>query len=385
MANYIRAVQNFFTQYFQRENVEEDKASKIEAYLSVIYKLLIWEEPFLSGFALFIAHVLFWFVVHFELRLYGVLFLSFLVLFVLDASFDGVVTQVDKSVVPLRSIRETIKLFTGFLHYLSNLRREHPGTFCVCMCTGFLVLSIIGRTLSGLVLSYFGLLSLLLIPGVIHRLPPEILDTVRHTLRIISNDEGVVDENELFPTGQDGLLEEKDADFDSLKTDHTADSYTNSFISGVTSMPSYLEAEGSLDGLEEEDLEFTTRNIPAATPSNYSTDTSDSEHKDIKFEASHFNRDSSTDEEHNYEQGLTFPELDMTDKQTDKSTTAVSFTQQLSADILSNLGTMGSSIVSTVLKTAAATAPPAARVTKRNDSDSDFEIIDSEDIQNDET
>lgn len=77
------------------------------------------------------------FVVHFELRLYGVLFLSFLVLFVLDASFDGVVTQVDKSVVPLRSIREAIKLFTGFLHYLTNLRREHPGTvsFEMLQCT----------------------------------------------------------------------------------------------------------------------------------------------------------------------------------------------------------------------------------------------------------
>lgn len=60
MAIYIRAVQNFFAQYFQRETVEEDKASKIEAYLSVVYKLLIWEEPFLSGLTLFIAHVLYW-------------------------------------------------------------------------------------------------------------------------------------------------------------------------------------------------------------------------------------------------------------------------------------------------------------------------------------
>lgn len=146
-------------------------------------------------------------------------------------------------------------------------------------------------------------------------------------------------------------------------------------------MPSYLDAEGSLDGLDDDDLDLV-KNIQGATPTNDSSDSSDNEHKDIKFESSHFNRDSSSDEEHNYEQGLTFSELDTTDKQQKSN---VSFTQQLSSDILSNLGSMGSSLVSTVLKTAASSNAPAAKITKRSDSDSDFEIINPDDIQNDET
>lgn len=145
-------------------------------------------------------------------------------------------------------------------------------------------------------------------------------------------------------------------------------------------MPSYLEAEGSLDGLEEEDLEFT-KNLPEVNPSNYSSDSSDNEHKDMKFEVSHFNRDSSSDEEHNYEQGLAFSEIDAADK-TQQST--VSFTQQFSVDLLSNLGSMGSSLMSTVLKTAASAATPA-KIPKRTDSDSDFEIIDSDDVKAEET
>lgn len=58
------------------------------------------------------------------------------------------------------------------------------------MCTGFVILSLIGRTLSGLILSYFGLISLLLIPGIVYRLPPEVFDTIKHTLHVISTDDG---------------------------------------------------------------------------------------------------------------------------------------------------------------------------------------------------
>lgn len=378
MAIYVKSVREFFAKYFKREEIEEDKASKFETYLSIIYKLLIWEDPFLSGVALAIAHVLFWAVIYFELRLYGIFCISLIILFGIDAVFDNIMIQTDRS-IPLKNIRESIKVCSAFLHYLTSLRKEHPGTFCICMCTGFLILSLIGRTLSGLILSYFGLISLLLIPGIIYRLPPEVLDAIRHTLHVISTNDGVVHEHELLPS-QEGLLAEKDEDGDSMRTDHTADSCTNSFISGVTSMPSYLEAEGSLDGLDEEDLEFT-KNLPEVNPSNYSSDSSDNEHKDMKFEVSHFNRDSSSDEEHNYEQGLAFSEIDTADK-TQQPT--VSFTQQFSVDLLSNLGSMGSSLMSTVLKTAASAATPA-KITKRTDSDSDFEIIDSDDIKTEET
>lgn len=60
MAIYVKSVREFFAKYFKREDIEEDKASKFETYLSIIYKLLIWEDPFLSGVAFAVTHVLFW-------------------------------------------------------------------------------------------------------------------------------------------------------------------------------------------------------------------------------------------------------------------------------------------------------------------------------------
>lgn len=123
-----------------------------------------------------------------------------------------------------------------------------------------------------------------------------------------------------------------------------------------------------MDGLEEEDLELT-RNLRGITPSNLSTDSSDSEHKDIRFETKHFNRDSSSDEDNNYVQGLTFSEVDVPDR-SKKGTTG----------LLTNLGAMGSSIVSSVFKSS--TPYPAV---KKSDSDSDFEIINTDDFQASET
>lgn len=142
-------------------------------------------------------------------------------------------------------------------------------------------------------------------------------------------------------------------------------------------MPSYLDAEGSIDdGIEEEDLELL-RNARGITPSSMSTDSSDSENKDIKFESTHFNKDSSSDEDNNYEQGLTFSEID----DVDKSRRVASITQQIGSDLLSNLGAMGTSLVSSVFKA----ANPKPAPVKKSDSDSDFEIINTDEFQNSET
>lgn len=159
------------------------------------------------------------------------------------------------------------------------------------------------------------------------------------------------------------------------KTQIFVESVGNSFISGVTSMPSYLDAEGSVDDLDEEELELT-RNMRGTTPSNFSTDSSDNEHRDIKFETKHFNGDSSSEDDNNYEKGLTFAEVDLVDKSSQPPT----LTQQLGTDLLSNIGAMGSSIVSSVFRNTTQKTP-----VKKSDSDSDFEIINNDEFQSSNT
>lgn len=144
-------------------------------------------------------------------------------------------------------------------------------------------------------------------------------------------------------------------------------------------MPSHLEAEGSIDGLDEEEFELT-RNMRGITPSsNLSTDSSDNEHKDIKFEATHFNRDSSSDDDNNYVQGLTFTEVDNEEKPKKQG----SLTQQIGSDLLSNLGAVSSSLMSSVFGSTSTTTVQAK--VKKSDSDSDFEIINTDEFQTSDT
>lgn len=168
-----------------------------------------------------------------------------------------------------------------------------------------------------------------------------------------------------------------------------ADSVTNSLISGITSMPSHLDAEGgSLDGLEEEDLEFAIRSTQASgvsvTPGDLSSD-SDSDHKSMSFESSHFNRDSSSEDENCYAKGLQFSEVtrDLTDNSrlqesnldsTSKTTQVLEKGTQ-NAGILGSLSAISSNLISNVIRSAVSNRTP-----KRHDSDSDFEIIDSDEV-----
>lgn len=150
---------------------------------------------------------------------------------------------------------------------------------------------------------------------------------------------------------------------------YVLDSITSSLISGITSMPSHLDIEGEVDGLEEEDFE------PSVTPSQasllsripaveYSSDSDESEHRNIEFKSSHFNPDSSSEEESSYTKGLNFSEV----KEEGAEGSSL-------GGILSNLGSIGSTLVSNVMKTAVSKESP-----KKQDSDSDFEIINNEEL-----
>lgn len=150
------------------------------------------------------------------------------------------------------------------------------------------------------------------------------------------------------------------------------DSVTNSMASGISAMPSYLEVAESQNGIEEDDL--LPRNInqdgTSYTPGELSSD-SDSDHRAIQFDSAHFNGDSSSEEENMHAKGLRFS-ADLGEEPHKKAGTEVGF-----SGVLSNFTAFGGVLVSNVLKSAVANAP----VERKNSSDSEFEIIDSEDIE----
>lgn len=116
-------------------------------------------------------------------------------------------------------------------------------------------------------------------------------------------------------------------------------------------MPSHLDAEGSLDGLDE-DLDFRGSAI-SYTPDDISTSDSDSDHQ-IRFQSAHFNGSGSSSDS-------TKPNL-----------------IQSAGSILAS----GRQIISDALARAGSSQPRLPARTGGTDSDgSDFEIIDEGDLE----
>lgn len=136
-------------------------------------------------------------------------------------------------------------------------------------------------------------------------------------------------------------------------------------------MPSHLDIEGDVDILEEEDLQPSVSSAQASLLSRipaveYSSDSDESEHRYMEFKSSHFNPDTSSEEESSYTKGLNFTDAkDLTHEGQDAGVSSF-------GGILSNLGSIGSVLVSNVMKS----KEPA----KKQDSDSEFEIINNDEL-----
>ncbi|KAF5281468.1 hypothetical protein FQR65_LT14676 [Abscondita terminalis] len=350
--------------------------NKTDAYLNAIYNVLIWDNPKVSFLALGLLHIMLWLIVQLELRFYGVFFLASLFLFMCDLCFERYdVKSEAEQTLSSHAMRQVGVLLNTLIKYLKTLRNENPFLFCTTMCGIFLIFIVIARNISGLALTYLILLAIFACPLIISRIPPVYLSNIKEFVHIMGSNEELLAESELLPflTNKD-LMENED--LDNSLTDKTPDSVPNSLIYGMVAMPSYLDAERtSLDGLEEEDLEFSIRskkNSPVFyTPEEISSD-SDSDHKSMNFESSHFNRDSSSEDENHYSKGLQFTETAkyMPDFKLPSTSKSQDF------GILSNIAALfGSSLVSNIMKSSA-----VSNTSKRKNSDSDFEIIDTKEI-----
>ena len=157
-------------------------------------------------------------------------------------------------------------------------------------------------------------------------------------------------------------------------------------------MPSH--DEGSTDGLDvsEFDLAASAQSPSQKPDPQYNkqaldpdlSDTDDEDLAGIHFQSSHFNGDSSDEDEKAFTQGLTFSEVGQSSKTKALASAPQGIGEMLTASVMqavskniSNLGAMGQSLLSTVISTG--TKKPEER-TSSEDSEEDFEMISQDDL-----
>ena len=157
-------------------------------------------------------------------------------------------------------------------------------------------------------------------------------------------------------------------------------------------MPSH--DEGSTDGLDVSEFDLAASAQPSQkSESQYTkraldpdlSDTDDEDIAGIHFQSSHFNGDSSEEDEKAFTQGLTFSEVGQSTSKTKEPAPppqgigemlTTSVMQAVSKNI-SNLGAMGQSLLSTVISSG--TKKKEER-TSSEDSEEDFEMISQDDL-----
>lgn len=420
---------------------EEEQLTKAlgryEPYIIKVQRVLVWEKPIISVLCIIIVNLLLWLAVNFECRFYGFVFWILLLGVLYDFWIDRIWPEISVPVekrrqntdymvvhpsilsVPEMShyIRETHVYLKNYYSWLKSVRSDQPGIFCCGMSCCFVILTLIGRAIPGSVIAYIIVMMVMIGPGVcIHVLPPTVLERVRNIRSFFKMKSKDIDseEEEYLPeqTGENlALLQlagepvdlDKDEDLEpslngtedfALDTETGDSSNTQtSFTTGVSVMPSH--DEGSTDGLDvsEFDLAASAQSPPQKSESQYTkrtldpdlSDTDDEDIAGIHFQSSHFNGDSSEDDEKAFTQGLTFSEVGQTSAKTKESEAApqgigemltASVMQAVSKNI-SNLGAMGQSLLSTVISSG--TKKQEER-TSSEDSEEDFEMISQDEL-----
>ncbi|XP_049777387.1 reticulophagy regulator 3-like [Schistocerca cancellata] len=406
---------------------------RFEPYVMKVQSVLIWENPVISVFCVVVVNILFWLVVNFQWRFYGLLFTLALTAILYDVWAQKCWPEISESlsektrrtlqVPPMQTRALTVPEISHYLSqaqsmlrdyyiWLKNMRDDQPGMFCCLMCASFLVLTVIGRTVPGCVIGYILIMTVMVGPGVcIHVLPPTAVQKLKNFC-VSFKEKGRDTDSEVedyLPeqTGENLALlqqagepvedeqqddsvipEEFGLELEMSGNDPTApDSLVTqtSFVTGMNAMPSH--EEGSTDGLDISDFDLS------APPSQHGTNDGDLrtkqeleiEHSDtdeddigeIHFQSSHFNGDSSEEEEKDFVQGLSFDaaEADKTAGHPSKATVSgglsdilTSTAVQAVARNIADITAMGQSLISTVIGTGAASVQEASAQTPRQQS-----------------
>lgn len=386
------AVRNFFSRLkFWRRNINEEldtqgcnpelqlvqRLKRYEKYVSQLQSIVMWDNPTLSIICIVSVNILFWVFASLEWRFYGIVSSLLLAMSAHDAWTNHVWPEI--SITPLpqphdapasktsddahtsvlavsRAVTSSLAAVKQCIGWLRNLRARQPGLFCCLsslVCSALLVL---GRTVSGLLLVYAVLMSLLLGPGIFHHcVPPHLKLTVSQYVSCVNQafakysvNDASDDEYMPVTTSEDLALLTKVSD---LHND-TYDSLTNpgsssDMVSGLE-IPSHED-----DSLSDVDGQLLDH--PDGS-------------QQIEFQSGHFNGDSSSDEEA-FTRDLVITEGDERDTSTALHTLIA---QAVTSNVLGSVG-----LLANVVR--------QRRPTRRTDTDSDnddgFEIINRDELR----
>ncbi|CAG9759515.1 unnamed protein product [Ceutorhynchus assimilis] len=371
MMNLAERMRNYVASFFLTpENGKKiHKVTFMDLYLEKALQILYWQSTEMTLRVFFSLNTLFWIILMLNIRFYGAISLLTLIFFVFDSCYRNTLfTEYTGEYSGV--IRDINCAINKGVEILYSLRRESPIVFYPAICSFFMTLHMLSNNVPGEFLFYMMLLTVFFLPLGFQLLPEPITLQIKQVFNAISTPKCNLAEYELIPFIQDKDLTRRDADLESLLTDRTADSVTNSLASGLSTMPSYLEISGGSLEIEEEDLiPHTTKSAVSFTPGEVSSD-SDSDNREIKFDSDHFNTSSS--EEDRYAIGLTSP----------KASQATPKDDQLSLGMIQSMVNIVSNrIVSNMFQSSLLRkSPPKKTTLSVSDSDSDFEMVDPDEI-----
>ncbi|XP_030761879.1 uncharacterized protein LOC115886744 isoform X2 [Sitophilus oryzae] len=359
----ITPVKNYISKFFATapKAIPAAEIGLMDVYLEEILKILSWNDPHSTLKAFCVFNIFALTVLTFDIKFYGIFFLVLSFIFVYDtrcreqlyAEYKGEYAYL------VKEIKNGISKITDMLQCL---HRDSPVMFTCFMVLFFLTMRIISLSMSGITLCMVLLFMPFCIPKGIQLLPEDTTEKLKYFLNSLSTPKNVLAEDELIPFIQGKDFSRREADLESLLTDRTADSVTNSFVSGITAMPSYMEIAGTEKDLEEEDLIPNRSSHNKMLKSELSSD-SESDNKDIQFDSDHFNT-SSSEEEH-FSKGLAFPKEQKE-------------TEGLEKIISSVMSSVSENVLANILYSGIGREKQPAKKVRNSESDdsSDFEIID---------
>lgn len=377
MMDYLQRAANFVLRRAEKPlppPPQDEEMTKLDAYVNLACKVISWEDATLTWISFLCLNLLYSLIIYYETRFYCIVFSTAALFVVLDYYDDAIKF---KNLRRYLRVSDVTAWCSTFMYNMHCWKRDNPSLFCGVMTTFFLTLSFIGRTISGRVLAYFVLLGVYFGPALVKLAPKEVQKSFWDFVKVVRSPE-IVNEQELLPLITENYDDDKDDET------RTQDSFTSSLISGISSMPSHLDADAGLPGLQEDDLLPSERiRQRASAVADFSSDSSDSDMDldqadGMHFDSKHFtgNSSSGSEDEHRYEKGLRFSDV------RDASVLGAQSPQSFAGGMVSSLAAVGSNLLSNLHSNFASqhTTKERTATMRRDSSDnSDFEIIDKDD------
>ncbi|XP_066140033.1 uncharacterized protein [Euwallacea fornicatus] len=373
--NLLRNVRSFITSYFEKkapttEIIEE--VGLIDIYFEKLLDIFLWHDIETSLQFMLAVNFIFLTTLLYRPQFYGFMSVITLIVFIYDwIKRSDLYTQYKGGYSSI--LKKVRTILHNMFHNICTLRRESPILYYPPMILLFWTLLWISKNIPLVKSAYAIVMFLFIIRQVCLSIPKPILLKIESVFNALGTPTYVLAEDELIPFIQGKDFNRHDADVESVLTDRTADSVTNSLISGISSMPSYLEIVESHQEIQEEDLiPRLTRAGVLVTPGELSSD-SDSENKDIRFDSDHFNTSSSEDDP--YSKDLNFLKVE-------QSPSLPSNIEGVGM-IRSMISTVGGNLVANMFQSAVYSKLPETKRRSASGSDSDFELVDANELDYD--